>query len=138
MDYGPLVKDEIESAAVFLREFNQYKPIKVAFWLKPAGPDELRYLHIASDQIGSVDIRNAYGEVNRIATELKLPDFDQFRVKILRRDDRMAKDAAELNEKWPDRTSHRFHFRMFGDTFADDAYVYPPFHPAPAAAAAAP
>lgn len=50
----------------------------------------------------------------------------------------MVKAAVELNAKWPDCVSRRFHRMPFGDIYAEDAYVYPPFHPAAVAAGAAP
>lgn len=71
MDFGPLLKEEIEAGAEFLRQFNQYAPIKVAFWLKAPGDDVFRYLHVASDQIDETKIFVGYGVVNRIGAAMR-------------------------------------------------------------------
>lgn len=134
MDYGPLVKDEIQAAETFLRALNQITPIAVAFWLKRAGEDEERRLHVVADQYADGDFLAAYGQAIRLDRQLKIPDFNIEWISFIRPNRPIARAAIELNEKYPDRTRHRFHNTMFGDTFAADAYVYPPFNPAPVAA----
>ncbi len=62
MDYGPLVREEIEEGAKLAREFDHYAPLKAAFWLK-ASDDDHRYLYLTSDQIDDTGVYSAYGEV---------------------------------------------------------------------------
>jgi len=82
MDYEPLVTERIEAGARFLREFDKYAPVSAAFWLKES---ERRFWHlyIASDEITDENFDLAYGEVVRIARELRDPWFDSLRVKVI-------------------------------------------------------
>jgi hypothetical protein len=72
MDQGPLVIEEIEVGEHLLREFENYAPIMVAFWMR-AGDEEQRYLYIASDRIDATNFDVAYGEVLRIAERIRSP-----------------------------------------------------------------
>ncbi len=128
MDQGPLVTEEIEAGADLVRRFDAYKPIKVAFWLKVA-EDASRYLYLASDDIGSEDIRTDYGEVSRLAGEMRNPYLDPFRVKLIGGKTPLAKAIADLFQHGVARTMHRD--RIFGDTYACEVYLYPQMRLAP-------
>lgn len=70
MDQNSLVKEEIDFGADFVRRFDQYRPVKVAFWLRKS--EEPRpYLYIASDQIDRDDIRAAYADVRHVSTAMR-------------------------------------------------------------------
>ncbi len=66
MDQSPLVMEEINAGAEIVRQFENYEPVKVAFWLK-ASDDDHRYLFIASDKIDDTNFDIAYGEVLRLS-----------------------------------------------------------------------
>src|SRR5947207_15032852 len=102
MDQGPLVIEEIDAGAELVREFDKYKPIKVAFWLK-ASDDEHRYLYIASEQINDTNVGVAYREVLRLANQMQSPYLDPFRVKLISAEDPLANAAAEINRRFPGR-----------------------------------
>ena len=72
MDHEPLVTEQIEAAAAFLREFDKYAPVRVAFWLKESDR-QYWHLYVASDEITDDNFDLAYGEVIRIAGELRSP-----------------------------------------------------------------
>lgn len=92
MDQGPLVKTQIDAGNRFLREFDRYAPVVVAFWLKDS--DSGRWtLYVASDRVKDTNYDDAYGEIIRIAGELKDSNFDPFRVRLLRMGDPLVKAA---------------------------------------------
>lgn len=124
MDYEPLVTEQIEAGAVFLREFDKFAPVRVAFWLKES---ERRYWHlcVASDEITDDNLDQAYREVIRIGAELRDPWFDPLRVKVIGSDDTLAKAALTRQRPYPGRTLPRVYDTLFGDVMADEVYIYP-------------
>ena len=124
MDHEPLVKEQIDAGARFLREFDKYAPVRVAFWLRES---EGRYWHlyVASDEITDDNFDLAYGEVIRIAAEFRNPWFDPLRVKVLSADDPLAKAALEVQQRFPGWAPPRVSDTMFGGVFVDEVYIYP-------------
>ena len=98
MDQGPLVSEQIEAGARFLREFQKYAPIQAAFWLKDS-EEGAWYLYVASDQITDENFDMAYLEVARVAGRLQDPWFDPLRVKVLGTHKPVAKAALDLIEE---------------------------------------
>jgi len=124
MDQGPLVIDQIDAGARFLAEFQKYVPIKTAFWLKDS--DEGAWsLYVASDQITDDNFDVAYGEVLRIAGQLRDPLFDPFQVKLIGADDPLAKAALDSKRRYPGPVATRFHGKVFGGLPVEEMYVYP-------------
>ncbi len=124
MDQGPLVKEEIDAGEELARQFNEYLPVKAAFWLKPSdGP--YRYLHIASEGINDQNLDVGYGEVLRLANRMRSPYMNPFRVKLLSADNPLARAAAEINERFPGNIATRFEGESFGGIGVEDVYVYP-------------
>src|ERR1700676_5368738 len=124
MDPSPLVNDQVEAGARFLAEFQKYVPVKAAFWLKDSDEREW-YLYVASDQITDDNFDVAYGEVGRIAGELRDPLFDVFQVKVLGADDPLAKAASEINGRYARPVATRFHDKMFGGLAVEEGFIYP-------------
>lgn len=120
-----LVMPEIDSGEMFVREFNKYKPVRAAFWLKESDDDRY-YLYITSDQIDDVDVRAAYSEAGRVASQMETPFFDVMRIKIVSAHRPLARAFAELIDKYPSSMARRLGGQRFGDLFADDVYLYPP------------
>ena len=123
MDYGPLVKEEIDAGAKLAREFDKFAPIKTAFWLKASDEDQ-RYLYLASDGIVETNRRAAILEMLRIASNIESPYFDPFRVKIINGDNPLALAAADINTRFPG-TKPTFLGGPFGGIYAHDGYLYP-------------
>jgi|GEM_PF-1251350 len=125
MDTAPLVNEEIDAAATFAREFDRYAPVSVAFWLRKS--DEAnRYFYIASDRIDGNTLDVGYGEVLRLAGELRSPWFDVFLVNLIGIDDPLARAALELRTRLAGRPSFRFEGGLFGGVSAEEVYVFPP------------
>jgi len=124
MDYEPLVTERIEAGARFLREFDKYAPVSAAFWLKES---ERRFWHlyIASDEITDENFDLAYGEVVRIARELRDPWFDSLRVKVIGTDKPLAQAALDRQRLSPGQTLPRIYDTLFGGVWVDEAYIYP-------------
>jgi hypothetical protein len=129
MDQGPLVSEQITAGARFLREFQQYVPVQVAFWLKD-NDDGTWSLYVASDEITDDNFDVAYGEVVRIAGIVRDPGFDPFQVKVIGADHPLAKAVWELQQRYPGRT--RFHGTRLVGVSAAEVYLYPSPIPAPA------
>jgi len=131
MDQGPLVSDEIDAGDDLVRDFDNFQPVKVAFWLK-ASDDQIRYLYIASDRIDDTNFRVAYGEVLRLAADLRKSGrgyLNPFRVKVVGAANPLAKAALELIQQYPPGSPAELDETTFGGISVDDAYVYPSLHP---------
>jgi hypothetical protein len=124
MDQGPLVSEQIEAGATFLREFQKNFPVQVAFWLKDSESGE-RYLYVASEQITDENFDVAYGEVARIWKEIQEPWFDPFKVKVIGDQDPLAKAALEALQRRGGRGPVRLYGQVFGGIAVDEVYVYP-------------
>ena len=124
MDQGPLVMPQIEAGARLVKEFDAYKPVSAAFWLKE-GESRNWYLYLASDQIDDSNFVLAYGEVLRITG--KTPDtwLDPFQVKVVGSDARVAKDVIAIQQKFPSKMARRLQGHPLGGRSVEDAYVYP-------------
>jgi hypothetical protein len=126
MDQAALVTEEINAGTELVHEFDKFRPVKVAFWLK-ASDSEHRYLYIASDQIDDENRKAAYGEVLRLAQGIQSPFLDPFRVKVIGADHPLAKAAADVHRRFPARTvPTRFGGQSFGGMSVDDVFIYPP------------
>jgi hypothetical protein len=130
MDQGPLVIEEIDAGLELVRAFDQYQPVKTAFWVRASG-EEQRYLYIASEQIDDTNFDVAYGEVLRLADRMRIPYLDPFRVKLVGADDPLARAAVDLHKRFPGSMATRFGGKSFGGLSIDDLYIYP--SPLPAA-----
>jgi len=124
MDQGPLVVEEIDAGAELVREFDQYESVKAAFWLK-ASDEEQRYLYLASDRIDDTNFDVAYGEVLRLASKMRSPYLDPFRVKVIGGEDPLTLAALDINRRFPGRMATRFGGKSFGGLSVDDVYIYP-------------
>lgn len=129
MGSGSLVTEEIVAGEQFVRAFDKYKPVRAAFWLKESD-DPHRYLYVTSDEIDIADVYAAYSEAVRLASQMETPFFDAFRIKIVPTSRSLAREAAELLDRFPSAMARRLGGQRFGDLFVDDVYLYPPLHPA--------
>jgi hypothetical protein len=128
MDQIPLVNERIDAGARFLREFQKVIPIQSAFWVKEYDVRDW-YLYVASDQITDENLDTRYDEVIRVATAMRDPQFDLFRVKLIGADHRLAKKAAEMHRQRPGWSG-------YSDSWpspAEDVYLYPSPLPVPVA-----
>jgi hypothetical protein len=117
--------EEIDAGAELVREFDKYAPVTAAFWLKESD-DEHRYLYIASERIDGNSINAAYGEVLRLANQIRSAYLDPFRVKLISADDALARAAVEIHKRFPGRLATRYGGKSFGGVSVDDVYLYPP------------
>lgn len=125
MDPGALVREQIEVAARFLEEFHQYAPIRAAAWFKDA--EEGRWdLYIVSDEITDTNLDVAYGEVARIARHLRDPWFDPFRIKLISKDDPVARSLRDVVQRYPGRPSGYLPGSVFRGLHVKAAYFYTP------------
>ena len=124
MDYGPLVKEEIDAGRELIRRLDRYRPIKAAFWLRESD-DPHRYLYLASERSDAHPDDLSYPEVSPIVREMQSPDIDPFRIKVVAADHPLARDAMEITEKYPTSTGRRMGGSRFGNLFAEDVYIYP-------------
>ena len=130
MDQVPLVIEQIEAGTKFLGEFQKNLPIQAALWLKETEEVESS-LYVVSDQITDDNFDVAYGEVLRIAGQLRDPWFDPFQVKLIGTNDPLADAVLDVQRRFPGRTPTRFRSKIFGGVSADEVYVYPSLMPVP-------
>jgi hypothetical protein len=125
MDQEPLVIEQIDAGRRFLDEFEKSYPVRSAFWVK-ASEDSDWYLHIASDRINDHNFDVAYGEVLRLAGDLQDPNFDPFRVKLIRGDDPLARAASEIYRRHPAKVPTWSNGKNIGGMSVERVYIYPP------------
>jgi hypothetical protein len=124
MDQGPLFGEQIDVGAKFLTEFQKYVPISAAYWTKDRDSGSWS-LVVASDQITDKNFDLAYGEVVRISGAIQDPQFDPFQIKVVGSDDRLAKAALELRQRYPGLSPVRRHGIVLGGIAVDEVYIYP-------------
>jgi hypothetical protein len=131
MDPSPLVTEWIEAGARFLTEFDRYRPVQSAFWLK--GSEEGHWwLYVASEQITDENFDVAYEEVIDVLDRLQECSFDVMRVKVIGANDRLAKAALELRRRYPGARPVRIFGEIFGGISVEEVYLYPsPVHALP-------
>jgi hypothetical protein len=124
MDQEPLVIEQIEAGRKFIEEFEQYRPVRAAFWLKQT-EDSGWYLYVASDQIPDENAREAYGDARRASRNIQDPNFDLFRVKLAGVDDPLAKTALDIYRQFAGRVPARVPPSQFGPLGAEAVYLDP-------------
>lgn len=124
-----MVNEEIDAGAELVRRFDDYEPVKAAFWLK-ASDDPHRFLYIASERVDDKNLDVAYGEVLRLADDMRSPYLNPFRVKLIDAEGPLAKAAVDINQRFLGRMATRFGGQSFGGISVDDVYIYPAPQPA--------
>ena len=132
MDQTTLGIEEIEAGAELVRQFESFASVDAAFWLK-ASDEPNRFLYIASEHIDDKNFDVAYGEVLRLARTMRSPYLDPFRVKLVGKDDPLAKEAIGIIGRFPGPMATHFYGSWFGGLSVDDVYIYP--SPLPAGSA---
>jgi len=131
MDQATLVSEQIEAGRDFLRRLDAtVLPVKTAFWIKE--PDR-RYwrLYIASDKIDDANQRVGLNEVARVAQEMRDPEIDPFRIRVIPGNKKVITAVLELQSFYPGKPIRRGDIPL-GDIYAEAVYIYP--SPLPAAA----
>jgi hypothetical protein len=124
MDQDPLVMEQIDAGANFLREFAKHVTVLAAFWLK-ASEEHHWYLYVASDDVEGERLTLAYREVRRIAGEMRTPYLDLFRVKLIGRKDRVTEAVLQILQLYSGPIPIRLHRRNFGRISFEEIYIYP-------------
>jgi hypothetical protein len=124
MDQAPLVMDEIAAGEAFIQRLHDYAPVKAACWLRSAEGGE-RYLYVALDGLNDSNTDRAYGEVIRIAGEMKDHYIDPFRVKVVSTNDPIAKAIMDIYRRFPGRIPPRFNGPVLGGVAVAEVYIYP-------------
>ncbi|MEQ8789176.1 MAG: hypothetical protein RIC55_22880 [Pirellulaceae bacterium] len=120
-----LVSGQIDAGADFIRDFDDYVSVSVAFWVAPS-ESEQRYLYIASDEIDDTNTHAAYGEVLRRLQVKQGPWLDPFQVKLINTSDRIARAAIEIRDRYSTPLPTRYGGSSLGGLSIDGAYIYPP------------
>src|SRR2546421_12410210 len=102
MDQGSLVMERGDATNQFLENLEKSIRVVVAFWLKER-EDGRGSFYIASDQFNRGRLGGAYGEVLRIAKEIKDLPFDPFQVKLVGLGEPTAQAALEFYKTHPSK-----------------------------------
>ncbi len=125
MDQAPLVMDEIEAGEAFIERLHEHAPVKAAWWLRRAEEGD-RYLYVAIDSLNESNFDVVYGEVLRIAGEMKDRYYiDPFRVNVVGTNDPMAKAIMDIYRRFPGRIPPRFDGRVLGGVAIAEVFIYP-------------
>ncbi len=121
---SPLVTDEIEAGAEFLKHLHAYRPVKAACWLRGEENEE-RYLYVALEGLTEDNVDIAYGEVLRSTQGMQHHFMDPFRVKLIRTDNPVARAVLDIYRRYPGRIPPRSNGGVFAGKAVTEAYVYP-------------
>ncbi len=120
-----LVIEQIDAGTEFIRDFNDYVPVSVAFWVVSAESADV-FLYIASDDINDRNFDVAYGEVLRRLRGKRSQWLDPFQIKLLNSSDPIAQDAIRIRDHYPAPLVTRYGGSSLGGTSIDGACIYPP------------
>ena len=123
MDQEPLVDEQVEAGALFLRELQRTLPVQFAFWLLKSADGGWR-LHIVSDQVTDENLDVGYRKIGRAAQTINDPWFDVFQVKLIEADHPLAQAAADVWQRYPTWKGGRFPGDKFGKG-VEGVYLYP-------------
>jgi hypothetical protein len=123
MDQGPLVTQQIDAGAKFINEFSRYTPVASAFWMK-ATDDMEWFLYVIGEKIGET-VRDAYGEVGRIANQIHDPWLDSLHVRVMGVNKPVAKDVLKIQNQYPELLPLRYHGPPVGGRTIEEVYIYP-------------
>ena len=120
-----LVNEQIDAAADFLRDFDEFAGVTAAFWVNPAESDDW-YLYVASDEINGGNLAAAYGEVGRILGAMSPRSLDPFRIKLVNASDPIALEAVKIRDRFPAKAiPTRYNGSSIGGMSINGAYIYP-------------
>jgi hypothetical protein len=94
MAQEPLVKDRIEAGWALLQEYNEYKPVDVAFWGE-SSEDGYWRLYVASAQNLPESLRADYREVHRLLSDAHY-FLDPFDVRLIGTRDPAVETARSI------------------------------------------
>jgi len=120
-----LVNEQIDAGAEFIRDFNDYVPVSVAFWIVLPESESV-FLYIASDDIDDRNFDVAYGEVLRKLSGKRSQWLDPFQIKLVNSSDPIAQDAMRIRDRYPGPLVTRYGGSSLGGTSIDGACIYPP------------
>jgi hypothetical protein len=124
MDEILLVNEQIDAGAEFVRDFNDYLPVSVAFWVISAESNNA-YLYVASDDIDDHNFDVAYGEVLRRISTNRSQWLDPFQIKLVSSSDPIALDAIRIRDRYPAPLVTRYGGASLGGTGIEGAWIYP-------------
>jgi hypothetical protein len=125
VDQNVLVAEQLEAGAEFVRRFNEYAPVDVAFWVKPVASERWS-LYIASSELTEDRRRDAIEELVRLDVAHRNQWLDVFHVRLLNSADPLAVGMAEFRDYRAVTTPMPYDGSWLGGMAFDGAYVYPP------------
>jgi hypothetical protein len=123
MDQSTLVIEQIEIGQRLVTEFNDFAPLRAAFWRKDDETGEWQ-LYLASDRFNNADSRIGYREASRILGPSLDYTLNPVRVKIRGTNDLLVQSVVAFLQKYPSLVPGRIHDRLPGWTNVEDVYVY--------------
>ena len=124
MDQEPLVNESIAAGADYIARFDQYAPVKAAFWLKRSDAGGWA-LYLASDAIDDSNRGKSYGEVLRLTQAAPTPYLDPFQIKLISGDHPLASAVLAVQRRYPGNLATRYGGSNLGGVGIDGAYLYP-------------
>ncbi|MFT5322985.1 MAG: hypothetical protein ACI8P0_000830 [Planctomycetaceae bacterium] len=126
MGQESLVNEQIDAGEDFAREFSDYVPVDVAFWINNPADSEGWFLYLASSGINDDNFDVAYGEVLRRVGNNRKQWLDAFQVKLLNGADPLATGVIEIRNRYPLKIATQYNGSSIAGIAIDGAYIYPP------------
>ncbi len=126
MDSKPLVVEQIEAGAEFIKRLTKVLPVQGAFWACPSDKSKW-FLYVVYDRPEDKGFGEAIAESIRVRREMQSPYLDYSRVKMVDTKDPQARELLDLYSRYPGSMPARYDDEMlFGTHFVDGLYMYPP------------
>lgn len=116
-----LVNEFVDAGSKLATEFNDFKPIDVAFWVQFVDSEESD-LYLACDGIDTSNYDASFGEAFEIARRHSW--LDPFRVNVINSNNPMAVDAIRLRDQHSGKLPIRFYGPTLGGKAVEEAYIY--------------
>jgi len=123
MDSATLVREKIDAGEEFIRQFNDFRKIDAAFWLKETDLDEW-YLYLVSSEITNENIDVAYGEVLQLLKPNQNPWLDPFRVKLLNENKELAQRVLEIRQRYAPTIATNYNGTSIAGIPIEGCFIY--------------
>jgi hypothetical protein len=131
MGQEPLVEEEKkggQEVVTLLRDSGF--DVTAAFWLKEDDDESSWFLSIASKNVETDGIHEAYRKVGDVMGQLPELSIDPFSVKLIPLSQPLAKAVLDLQAQRPRKSGLWLRAPRLGNIFASGAYIYPQPQPA--------
>ncbi len=119
-DQNSLTKRQIDAGNRFLREFDKFAPVVVAFWARESDSGSWAFYIVCERDEGLESYVEAFRKIAQIAAGIRDPDFNPLQVRLPPKSDPLVQAALVACRNRPPKIPFGIHGLFKG--WADEAY----------------